>query len=443
MQLAFAKKLEQLIQPGDKVLLAVSGGADSMVMADLFLKSNQPFGIAHCNFQLRGNESDEDEELVKHFAKANQIELHSIKFDTNLESTKAKTGIQETARNLRYNWFNELCQKLDYQWIATAHHADDSIESALFNLTRGTGLNGLKGIAPKRQNIIRPLIDFRKADLLSFAERHQIQFREDSSNEEDKYNRNHLRLNVIPSLKKINPAVEETMLSNIERFRETNELYQFLIQKLSQELMRQEGGFWKIKKSKLKHLPQPAQILFELLSEFGFNFSQAKDIYKGLENESGAIFNSQSHELLLDRTDLIIREKRDRIPINVSLDENETVEIGSNILISGRKINHVPKSISKASNEALLDFSKLKFPLVVENWKPGDKFQPFGMGGKHQKIQDFLSNNKLTIFEKESVLVVKSADEICWLIGLRISESYKITSKTSTAYHLTIKTLNS
>ena len=439
MQLAFAKKLEQLIQPGDKVLLAVSGGVDSMVMAELFLKSNHAFVIAHCNFQLRGEESDGDEVLVQHFAKANQIELHSIKFDTSKEAEKSKTGTQETARNLRYDWFNELLQQFDYQWIATAHHADDSIETALFNLTRGTGWKGMTGIAPKRQNIIRPLIDFRKSDILAFAERHQIQFREDSSNEEDKYNRNHLRLNVIPSLKKINSSFEETMLGNLERFRETNELYQFMVNKLSQELTRRDGDLRRIKKSKLQHLPQPAQVLFEMLSEFGFNFAQAKDIYTSLENESGSIFSSLTHELLLDREDLIIREKQKKQNIKLFLNENETVEVSKSISISGRKINQIPSPIGKAANEAMLDFSKLKFPLLIENWQPGDKFQPFGMGGKHQKIQDFLSNNKLSVFEKESVLVLKSSDKICWVIGHRISENYKITSETSKAFHLTLQ----
>ncbi len=437
---AFAKKLDELNPSNEKVLLAVSSGVDSMVMAQLFLESERPFSIAHCNFQLRGEESDGDEALVKHFAKANQIVLHAIKFDTAQEAKNSKTGIQETARNLRYNWFNELSQQFDYQWIATAHHADDSIESALFNLTRGTGWKGMAGIAPKRQNIIRPLIDFRKSEILAFAERHKVQFRKDSSNEEDKYNRNHLRLNVIPSLQKINPSFEETMLGNMDRFRETNELFQFLINKLSLELLRQEGDFWKIRKSKLQHLPHPASILYEMLADFGFNFAQARDIYSSLENESGAIFNSLTHELLLDREDLIIREKRKKKKTKLLLNENEVVEMGTNVFISGRKINQIPSAISMATHEAMLDFSKLKFPLSIENWQPGDKFQPFGMGGKHQKIQDFLSNNKLSIFEKESVLVLKSAGEICWLIGHRISESFKISSETTAIYHLTIQT---
>ena len=439
MQQNFLKNITNLAGQNDRFLLAVSGGIDSMVMCDLFLKSGRKFAVAHCNFCLRGAESDGDEQLVAAFAEKNKIPFFVKKFDTQKYADEHKTGIQEAARNLRYNWFEKITQTTDYQLIATAHHLNDSAETVLLNLTKGTGLSGLTGIPRKRENIIRPLLNFSKNEIAAYAKKHQIAYREDSSNTSEKYQRNLIRNSVVPLLKKVNPNFEKSMSANIERLSATEEIFAFFIKKIKQEITRQEDDFFKIKISKLLALPRPATILFELLKPLNFNFAQAENIIEIIENEPGKIFKSPTHELLLDRTTLIVRPISQKKKIQLFLEKNETISIDS----AGKKIScevleNVPNEFPKTNRIAFLDFSKLTFPLTIENWQPGDSFQPLGMKGKSQKLQDFFSNQKLNCFEKEAVLILKSADKICWIAGFRPDERFKISGETKQVLKLEI-----
>lgn len=432
MRRKFTHNLSNLARAGDQFLLAVSGGIDSMVMCDFFLKTNRKFAIAHCNFSLRGEESDGDEKLVAAFAQKHQIPFFGKRFETEKYAEENKIGIQEAARNLRYEWFEKLTQTTDYQLIVTAHHLNDSAETVLLNLTKGTGLSGLHGIPARRENIIRPLLNFSKEELKNYAKKYEIEYREDSSNASVKYQRNLIRNSVIPLLKKVNPSFEKTMEGNIERLSATEEIFSFFIEKIKLEILKKKGDLWKISKLKLQHLPHPETILFEILKPLNFNFKQIKNVFEILEAEPGKVFNSPTHQLLIDRDAIFVKPFSEKEPVHVFLNQNETKQISNSIIeISCEILENKPAEFTKSNNTALLDFSKLTFPLTIENWKPGDKFQPLGMKGKHQKLQDFFSNQKLNRFEKEEILVVKSAGRICWIADFRLSENFKLTETTS------------
>ena len=289
----------------DKLLVAVSGGVDSMALLCLLWTAGYNFGVAHCNFQLRGEESDGDERFVELFAPYIAPYFHKKRFDTEGSASDKKTGIQETARDLRYAWFEELRQSFDYQYILTAHHASDSIETVVFNLTRGTGLRGLTGIKPKKGYIIRPLLFASKTDIVAYAEQYKIPFREDSSNKNDKYARNLIRHSIIPELKKINPEFENTIKNTTRNLNETQDLMNYFVDKLRSELIKINKNQTLISINKLKELPSTKTVLLELIKNFGFNAQQVESII--LNNKIGSKFYSKTHELLIDRSDFIIQ----------------------------------------------------------------------------------------------------------------------------------------
>ena len=289
----------------DKLLVAVSGGADSMALLCLLWTEGYNFGVAHCNFQLRGEESDGDERFVELFASYITPHFHKKRFDTEGSASDKKTGIQETARDLRYAWFEELRQTFDYQYILTAHHASDSIETVVFNLIRGTGLRGLTGIKPKNGYLIRPLLFAAKTDILAYVKQYKIPFREDSSNESDKYARNLIRHLIIPELKKINPEFENTLQNTIKNLNETQDLMDYFLDKMRSELIKINKNQTLIPINKLKELPSNKTVLLELIKDFGFNAQQVESIISN--NKIGNKFYSKTHELLIDRSDFIIQ----------------------------------------------------------------------------------------------------------------------------------------
>ena len=435
----FSENLAGLSKSSDRFLLAGSGGVDSMVLADMLLKINRKFALAHCNFSLRGEESDGDEALVAAFAEKNSIPFFVKKFETEKYARENKIGIQEAARNLRYQWFEILIQSHDYQLIVTAHHLNDSAETLLLNLIKGTGLSGLHGIPPRRGNIIRPLLHFSKEELKSYARKNQIKYREDSSNSSEKYNRNLIRNSVIPTLKKVNPAFEKTMAENINRFTAIEAVFNFFIKKIESEIVDKNGDAGKISIQKLRHLPRPATILFEILKPFGFNFDQSVKIITALDSEPGRIFQAPRCRLLVDREFLFLQPLVEKEKILLNLHENQILPLkNGSVEFSCEILEKRPDEFPGDEKTALLDHSKLTFPLTVENWHPGDKFQPLGMNGRHRKLQDFFSDLKLNRFEKENIAVVKSAGEICWVAGFRISEKFKLRSSTKKIARLKI-----
>ena len=295
----------RLFTKKDKLLVAVSGGADSMALLCLLWTEGYNFGVAHCNFQLRGEESDADERFVELFATYITPYFHKKRFDTEGSASDKKTGIQETARDLRYAWFEELRQTFDYQYILTAHHASDSVETVFFNLTRGTGLRGLTGIKPKNGYLIRPLLFAAKSDILAYVKQYKVPFREDASNESNKYSRNLIRHLIIPELKKINPEFENTIKNTIQNLNETQDLMDYFVNKMRSELIKTNKNQTLISINKLKELPSNKTVLFELIKDFGFNAQQVESII--LNNKIGNKFYSKTHELLIDRSDFIIQ----------------------------------------------------------------------------------------------------------------------------------------
>ncbi|MCW3070909.1 MAG: hypothetical protein JWO44_799 [Bacteroidetes bacterium] len=427
-------KKEQLIAPGDTVLLAISGGIDSVVMCGLFQKAGLRFAIAHCNFRLREQESDDDEAFVKKLAAACKVPFYSKRFKTAAFAKKHKLSIQEAARDLRYEWFEQLREQSGYASVATAHHADDSVETFLINLIRGTGIAGLHGILPKQGKIIRPMLFCSKKEITAFAKKNKLKFREDSSNDSDKYLRNRIRHSILPALKKLNPSVDTTILKNIQHLAGVEQIFLKEIYEIKKELLRVEVATVYISIKRLKQLHPLRIYLFELLKTYGFNATSVEDIIHSFDTISGKQFMSPTHRLVRDRKNLVIQAKKDlkadkkniRIKKGQAFVELDEFKISFSQLPAGTKF-------SRSELSASLDLDTLSFPLTIRKWKKGDTFQPIGMKGK-KKLSDFFIDRKLSIAQKEDTWLLVSGKEIAWVIGQRIDDRFKITAKTKKIY---------
>jgi tRNA(Ile)-lysidine synthase len=426
-------KKENLFQPKDRLLVAVSGGIDSVVLCELCKQAGYDFVIAHCNFQLRGEESERDEQFVKELAKKYSVEVLIKKFDTKKYVEETKKGIQEAARDLRYEWFNQLIggqsSVVDCQYIVTAQHADDSIETLLMNFFKGTGISGLHGILPKQGKIIRPLLFARKNELKEFAKENNLQFVEDSSNESDKYTRNYFRNKLIPDLQKVFPQVENNLLDNLERFKEIEQLYLQSIELHKKKLLEQKGNEVHIPVLKLLKAEPLQTIVYEIIKEFGFTAYQTTDVVALLQSESGKYIQSSTHRIIKNRSCLIITPNQTVQAQNILIEENEArIEFSSGIL-EFKKISNSQFSILNSQLIAQLDADEIKFPLLLRKWKQGDYFYPLGMK-KKKKLSRFFIDQKLSLTEKENTWVIEMNKKIIWVVGMRIDERFKITDKT-------------
>lgn len=420
-----------LVRPENKLLVALSGGLDSMVLCHLLLDLGQPFGVAHVNYRLRGQESDEDELFVADMALRWGIPIYSIAYDTAQLAEGSGESIQMIARKLRYAWLEELRASHGYDLIATAHHANDNAETIILNLTKGCGIAGLHGISAKAGNIIRPLIRANRTDLEVFARQEGIRWREDASNAKTQYQRNKIRHEVMPRLTEINPRFIDTMAENASRFRECESLYHFAIQTIRDQVCSMDiHGCERINLLALREFPAPSSVLFELLKPDGFNSDQVEAILQ-YAHHSGRIFQSESRQLLINRGTAILTDMSkvghacmeiDRSQHEVTLDGQPLLEI---------TFPDRPVGIPSSSNTALLDLDKLTWPLRLRHWQAGDYFYPLGMSGKRKKLQDFFTNQRLSIDEKLRIWILLTAnEEICWILNYRIDERFKITEKT-------------
>ncbi len=420
---------QQLLPPGSRALLAVSGGVDSVAMAQLFKQAGLHFGIAHCNFKLRAEEADEDERFVARLAANLAAPFYSAAFNTEQIAREEGISIQMAARQLRYEWLESIRSDNGYSHIATAHHLNDSIETLLYNLAKGCGIRGLHGIPPRNGYVIRPLLFAAREEIEHYALEQGLLHREDASNTETKYSRNKIRHQVIPGLKAINPSLESTMAANIERLRATEYLYDYALESIRDEVIKEEDGRILMNMNALKHHDSGlTTILYELLSPYGFNASQTGQLAQCLDH-AGAVFFAPGYRLLVDRGFLILEKMTavqgagDAFLI--------TAEARAVVLTEGRlslsRLSGQPVAWSTGPNEAALDADTLVFPLFLRRWQPGDTFQPLGMGGKHQKVQDFFTNNKVSLFDKERAWILADAQgRICWLVGYRIDERFCI-----------------
>ncbi len=427
----------QLFSKNVPVLLAVSGGIDSVVLVNLFKTINQPFAITHCNFQLRGIESEKDEQFVKELASTLKVECFTERFSTKEVAKDEKISIQMAARQIRYNWFEEVRKKNGFHFIATAHHKDDSIETVLMNLIKGTGIRGLHGILPKQGKIIRPLLFSSKKEIRKYAEENKISFREDSSNRKSDYQRNFIRHKIIPILEEINPSFKESFDSSIKHFQDTEILYDFSITNFKKKLLNQEGSGFSIDIPSLINTPAPKTILFELLKSFGFEEKTIEKIFYSLISESGKEFLSNTHRIIKDRKKLFILEKEVSASIIYLIEEKKSQIIP---ILEGDIEIKIKKASSRNRTGLIeLDADKIQFPLFLRQWKAGDYFYPAGMKMKKKKLSNFFVDLKLPIHLKEKQLILQDkTDKIICVVGLRGDERFAITN--STKNYLSLKT---
>ena len=402
---------KSLFERCDKVLVALSGGADSVALLRVLHALGYQCECAHCNFHLRGEESNRDEAFVQQLCQKFDIPLHVTHFDTTDYAHTKRISIEMAARELRYQWFETLRQSIGASVIAVAHHRDDSVETFLLNLIRGTGINGLKGIAPKNGYVVRPLLQESRENILDYLQHLNQEYVTDSTNLQDEYMRNKIRLNLLPLMKELNPSVSESIAATAERLADAALIYNKEREMAIQKVMKGEKV---ISISALLDETAPSSLLFELLHPYGFNPSQIKDIYQSLFGQSGRRFHSSQWEVLRDRDSLILHsfngEEINHVPPTLTY---ETVDITPEFIIPRDK--HI----------ACLDADKVTLPLTVRTWQVGDKFTPLGMKGK-KNVSDYLTDRKFTLFQKGHQYVACQGDKIVWLIGERIDNAYRI-----------------
>lgn len=421
-------KKENLFQPKDKLLLAVSGGVDSAVLCELCKQTGYDFVIAHCNFQLRGAESERDEKFVTALGTKYALEVLVKKFDTEKYAAANKLSIQVAARELRYQWFHELIGSSVAKFVVTGHHANDNVETMLMNFFKGTGINGLKAILPKQGRIVRPLLFAKKEALISFAQDNNLAFAEDSSNASDKYTRNYFRNQLLPALQKVFPQAEDNLIDNLQRFREVDELYRQSINLHKKKLMEQKGSEIHIPVLKLLRSEPVHTIVYEIISDFGFTAQQTGDCIALLQSDTGRYIQSATHRIIRNRGWLIISPNQPAETQHILIEaEGNWAFAAGNLEI--KKLPTTNLKPQTSNNTAQLNAAEIKFPLLLRKWKQGDYFYPLGMN-KKKKISRFLIDLKLSMTQKENVWVIEMNRKIIWVVGLRIDDRFRITDKT-------------
>lgn len=425
---------------GEPILVAVSGGIDSMVCAHIFKKYKYPITIAHCNFQLRKKDSDNDAVFVKKWAAKNEVPFLMKKFDVKKEKGKST---QMQARDLRYEWFNELFKKDNFQYIVTAHHLNDSIETSLMNMIRGTGIQGLTGIPEMNGHIVRPMIHIFKSEIEQYAQKEKLNWREDKSNKTDKYKRNKIRHQLIPMLEEFNPNFLQVYANNMYNWHSTAQVFKQAVARLRTELIHYEEALEGFKISVLELMSRGvnSEILFELIAQFGFNASQCEQILEAIDNQPGKKFFSKDHILLIDRLFLIIK------PIEENIERASSFQFENNFpfenddwkleLVKASEI----KTLKIGRDELLLNFDNLEWPLTLRKWKAGDKFSPMGLKGQ-KTVADFLTDHKVDLFEKEDTWLVETREgKIAGIVGFRPDERFKISKNAKLCLHLKRKSV--
>lgn len=401
---------------GKKILVAISGGVDSVVLTYLLKKLNYNISLAHCNFQLRGNESDLDEAFIKNLGEKFNLETFTIKFSTQEYQNKNKLSIQLAARELRYNWFYKLLKEQKIDYIVTAHHSNDNLETFIINLTRGTGLDGLTGIPPINGKTIRPLLKFSREEILQYAKLNSIEWREDVSNTEIKYTRNKIRHNVIPILEEINPNLINSFNNTSTFLQQSQQIIDDTIKQKSLEIVSHDGEIKKINIKKIKELSNPKAYLYYLLKKYGF--TEWNDVFNLIYAQTGKVLTTKSHTLLKDRDFLLL------LPSNKFTNtENQTVTIIDSDLKVSYPVNLLFKNVQETTsldkNTIYVDKNSLNYPLTLRKWNDGDFFYPKGMLGK-KKISKYFKDEKISLIEKQNIWILCSGkNEIIWILGKR------------------------
>jgi len=418
---------KSLFKREDKLVLGISGGADSVCLMHILLALGYSFELAHCNFNLRGEESDADESFVRELAKEHQLKIHVKQFDTLAYAAENKISIQMAARDLRYAWFDKLLIKSSAKHLVIAHHANDDVETFFINLVRGSGLKGFLGIKEKNNAIVRPLLSVSRLEIEQYLKERDLVFREDSSNSSVKYLRNKIRHVLMPLLAEMNPSIQQTVKDEMRILEGVSQIYASKVEEVRKDLTHKKNGIVKFEISALLVLNPLHNYLYELLSPYGFYTVEA--ISKALQGQSGKQFFSATHQLVVDRENIFISL------LNI---ENEVFEITKKTtsLVHPLEIKFKvtsDKTIIYDNDIAQLDVEKLKFPLTLRKWKQGDKFMPLGMK-KFKKLSDFFIDNKFSIIDKQEQWLLCSDVDIVWLVGCRIDERYKLETNTKKVY---------
>jgi tRNA(Ile)-lysidine synthase len=419
-----------------KSLVAVSGGVDSVVLCDLLYKCDFDFVIAHCNFQLRGEESERDEQFVRSLGVKYNRQVLVNRFDTSVVAEQAKISIQEAARTLRYAWFHNLMEQQVASPLLTAHHADDNIETAAMNFFRGTGLKGLTGI-PETRLIKRPLLPFRKQEIRDYAEQINLSYVEDSSNALSKYTRNFFRNELLPQMQQVFPQAEENILKNIERLKDVDQVYTIAIKNYKDSLIEKKGEEEHIPILKLKKIIPYRTVLWEILKEKSFSAAQVDEVIKLFDADNGSFIDSEFFRIIKNRKWLIVtRKTNDWSNIHFVIEEDtKRIEFNEQQLLF-EKISGKNFQIPTSSNVACVDATEVQFPLLLRKWKQGDYFYPLGMR-KKKKLSRFFIDIKLSKTEKENVWILESNKRVVWIVGYRIDDRFKITSNTKSVLKIT------
>ena len=444
---AFIRK-ENLFTPADKLLLAVSGGVDSVVLCELCRLAGFHFVMAHCNFGLRGEESERDEAFVCQLGEKYGKQVLVKKFDAEKYAVNERVSVQVAARELRYSWFRELTAAgeratghTQAAYIVTAHHADDNIETVLMNFFKGTGIAGMRGILPRQQNLIRPLLFARKADLLEFATQQQLAYVEDSSNATDKYSRNYFRHQLIPGVQKVFPQAEENLIGNINRFREAEMLYRQAVSHHKSKLLEKKGEETHIPVLKWKKAVPLETVTFEIIRDFGFTPHQTGEVIALMDSSTGSYVQSGSFRIIRHRQWMIISPVNSSEPAMVVIGEQDEKISFAGGALSFKRIP-AEAGVTASTRVAELDAALVQFPLVLRKFKQGDYFYPLGMQ-KKKKLGRFLSDLKTPLPEKENTWVLEMDRKILWVVGKRIDDRYKVSAGTRTILQMTIESSQS
>ncbi len=409
-----------------KILIAISGGIDSVVLTHLLHTLKFNIALAHCNFKLRNLESDTDEAFVKTLAKELEIPCFSTSFETTKFAKQNGISTQMAARNLRYNWFHKTLENEHYNTIVTAHHANDSLETVLLNLSRGTGLDGLLGIPKQNNNTIRPMLPFSRKQIEAYAKKQQILWREDASNASEKYKRNKIRHQVVPVLKTLNPSLLDSFLKTISYLENSQSLVKDAVNMVSKEILSETNNTISINIEKLKKHKNYKAYLYEILKPY--QFTAWSDVNDLLNAQSGKFIDSATHRLLKDRSVLVLSQKIEKNVFNIPISENDRTIL---FPFGTLRLEKSDKAIDSESHIVYLDKNLLKFPLHVRTWQKGDYFYPLGMQGK-KKLSKFFKDEKYSLLEKEKAWLLCNADNtIIWIGGKRLDNRFKITNKTT------------
>ncbi|MDR0332234.1 MAG: tRNA lysidine(34) synthetase TilS [Dysgonamonadaceae bacterium] len=424
----------KLLSPHAKVIVGLSGGMDSVVMLDALMLLGYSCIAAHCNFHLRGEESNRDADFVKKWCESIEIPFVSTDFDTQKYAADKKISIEMAARELRYSWFETIRQQYDAEAIVVAHHKDDSVETVLLNLVRGTGIKGLSGILPKNGNIVRPFLCVTRKEIENYVAECELPFVFDSTNSEDVYTRNFIRLNIIPQLEELNPSVKDAIYRTSQNMAEAEKMYSSAVLIAKEKIFDGE----KIDIFALKQTPSSMSVLFEILSPLGFNSSVIEYINRGLNAHSGKVFFSGKHRLIKSRDYFLLDPLVDKQENETSLYIDKTSQEISTPIRLNISIKEMPVEIKKEKRFLYVDVEKLTFPLELRKWQSGDWFIPFGMKGK-KKVSDYFTDRKFDLKEKENTWLLVSDQKIVWIVGERSDNRFRVTSKTNRVLVIELK----